>query len=311
MTPKNALAILLLTALALMAPAADLPKPALTVAVYDFAGEADAASYVKKVTTLITVNLTTETNLVLVERAELTKALKEQAFGMSGMVNPDAAAKIGQITGAKVLVSGQVMKIGDNHLIVVADVIGTETGRLFADKVEGAADNLLGLTDDLSRKIAQTISVEAGNLVAPAQETSAQRLDRIIKSIPGTNRPSVSIDIRWYTGLDPHNSAPAQSEFGTILLKAGFTVVDEKSDRKADIEITGVEHTSSPPHEGGLFSFQCVDEVKVQDRRTGAILAFVHEEATGTDASSSAAKQASRVNVIDAVAEKVLPLLAK
>ena len=58
--------LLLFAALAMIAHAADPPKPALTVAVYDFTGEADAASYVKKVTTLVTVNLTTETNLVLV-----------------------------------------------------------------------------------------------------------------------------------------------------------------------------------------------------------------------------------------------------
>ena len=39
------------------------------------------------VTTLVTADLTTETNLVLLERAELTKALNEQAFGVSGLVS--------------------------------------------------------------------------------------------------------------------------------------------------------------------------------------------------------------------------------
>src|SRR5471032_1684984 len=141
------------------------PPAALTVAVYDFKGDADASSYGNNVTTLVTADLTTETNLVLVERAELTKALNEQAFGISGMVSSDAAAKIGQITGARVLVAGQVIKTGKDHLIIVANIIGTETGRLFADKVEGAADNLSDLTSSLSRKIAQTISDQVTNLV--------------------------------------------------------------------------------------------------------------------------------------------------
>src|ERR1035437_4042653 len=154
---KQNLIILLLAMLALISSAADKPQSALTVAVYDFKGDADTASFGGKVTTLVTANLTTETNLVLVERAELTAALSEQAFGISGMVSSDAAAKIGQITGAKVLVAGQVIKTGDNHLAIVANIIGTETGRLFADKVEGAADSLSDLTSDLSRKIAQTI----------------------------------------------------------------------------------------------------------------------------------------------------------
>src|SRR5690242_11132151 len=133
----------------------------LTVAVYDFKGDGEAAGYGNNATTLVTADLTTETNLVLVERSELNKALSEQAFGASGMVSSDAAAKVGQITGAKVLVAGQVIKTGKDHLIIVANIIGTETGRLFADEVEGTADNFTSLTSDLSRKIAQTITSQA------------------------------------------------------------------------------------------------------------------------------------------------------
>jgi len=309
MTPRSALTILLSAALALIASAADAPKSALTVAVYDFAGEADAASYVKKVTTLVTVNLTTETNLVLVERAELTTALKEQALGISGMVNPEAAAQIGRITGAKVLVSGQVMKIGDNHLVVVADIIGTETGRLFAAKVEGAADNLLGLTDELSRKIAQTISDHTANLIAAAQETSAERLDRIIKGL-GTNRPTVSVNILWATDHSQH-SPTVEAEFGVLLLKAGFTVVDANSDRKPDIAITGVERASAEPRQGDLFSCHDILDLKVQERRTGKILAVEHEVGSGTAAAAFAANAASKINAVDTLGEQILPLLAK
>src|ERR1700722_7189639 len=78
--------------------------PLLTVAVYDFKGAPGAGYFGGKVTPLITADLATETNFVMVVRAELDKALNEQAFGVSGMVSSDAAAKIGQITGAKVLV---------------------------------------------------------------------------------------------------------------------------------------------------------------------------------------------------------------
>src|SRR5258706_12729152 len=80
--------------LSLLAGVIAQAAPPLTVAVYDFKGDAEAASYGNNVTTLVTANLTTETNLVMLERAELTKALSEQAFGISGMVTSDAAAKI-------------------------------------------------------------------------------------------------------------------------------------------------------------------------------------------------------------------------
>ena len=301
--------LLLFAALAMTAGAADAPKSALTVAVYDFTGEAGAASYGKMATTLVTADLTTETNLALVERKELTKTLREQAFGVSGMVSSDAAAQIGHMTGAKVLVAGQVVKTGDNHLVIVANIIGTETGRLFADQVEGGADKMMDLTSQLSRKIARTISDQTANLVAPAQETSAQRLARIVKSIPGTNRPSVSVNILLPAGIG--HSVTAESEFGIILLKAGFQVVDEKSERKPDIEITGVDDISAAPSQGGLFSYRAVIELKIQERRSGNILAFDRQESAATDAARLGADATAQVNAVDALAERVLPLLAK
>ena len=282
----------------------------LTVAVYDFQGDGGAASYGNNVTTLVTANLTTETNLVMLERAELTKALNEQAFGISGLVSSDAAARIGQITGAKVLVAGQIIKTSDNHLVIFATVIGTETGRLFADKVEGAADNLSGLTSELSRKIAQTISDQTTNLITVVQESSAERLERIIKSINGTNRPSVSLNIFYSRGKGRHGET-AEAEFGLILLKAGFTVVDDNSDRKPDIEITGLDDTSAGPRQGELFSYRAVIELKIQERRTGNIIGFDHQESTAIDAAKSGADKSAQINAIDALAERVLPLLAK
>jgi TolB-like protein len=284
----------------------------LTVAVYDFRGEAGTARFVNDVTTLVTADLTMETNLVMLERAELAKALNEQAFGISGMVSSDAAAKIGQITGAKVLVAGQVMKTGPNHLIIVANIIGTETGRLFADKVEGPGGKLADMTTDLSRKIAQTINDQATNLVAAARESGAERLDRIIKNLNGTNRPSVSVSIQFSDRRgQSHHSTIAEGEFGSVLMKAGFTVVDAHSDRKPDVEITGTETSSEGPKQGRLFSRTDVMELKVQDRRTGNIITIEHEVGSASESGWVTTIAAAQVNAVNAAAEKILPLLAK
>lgn len=305
---KTPFILTLLLAVNTIAHAADKPQSSLTVAVYDFKCSF-AENFGIKVATLVTADLTTETNLIMVERAELTKALSEQAFGISGMVSSDAAAKIGQITGAKILVAGQVIKSKENHLVIVASIIGTETGRLYAAKVEGAEDNLMELTSSLSKKIAATISEQAVNLIAPAQESSAARLERIVKSITGTNRPSVSINIFWPSRKG--HSATAEGEFGAILLKAGFTVVDANSDRKPDVEITGVADISAGPRRSGIFSFRTVIELKVQERRSGTIVAFDRQEGTATDSTRAGADRSSQVNAVDTLAERILPLLAK
>ena len=110
MRPEYIPALLLFAFLAPVVRAADEPQPALTVAVYDFTGEADAASYARKASSLVTADLAGNTNVITVERAQLSTALSEEAFGISGIVNSEAAAKIGQLTGAKVLVSGQWLR---------------------------------------------------------------------------------------------------------------------------------------------------------------------------------------------------------
>ncbi|HUA38306.1 MAG TPA: CsgG/HfaB family protein [Candidatus Sulfopaludibacter sp.] len=291
------------------------PQPPITVAVYDLSGEGDAESYGNKVTALVTADLTAETNLVMVERAELNKALREQAFGVSGIVSSDAAAKIGQITGAKVLVVGQVIKTGENHLVIVAEIIGTETARLFAPTVDGPADNLLELTSELSAKIARTISDQATNLVMPPEESHEARLERIIKSIHSTNRPNVSVYILQYNRYGTRwPDVVAENEFGALLLKAGFEVVDNNSDQKPDIEIIGEAVTSwgeASPARGGLLSINASVEVKIQEKKTGKIIAFDRQESAAIGAGETVVDQTAQVNAVDALAERVLPLLAK
>ena len=86
----------------------------LTVAVFDFESKDEAVRDLgPKVATLVNANLSAEPQIITVERAELEKVLGEQELGLSGTVYPDTAAKVGQLTGAKVLVTGRVFKADD------------------------------------------------------------------------------------------------------------------------------------------------------------------------------------------------------
>jgi TolB-like protein len=310
MNIKRNIVLALLAVSAGSAVAADKPQPPPTVAVYDFTDvDAREGHYGDKITTLVTADLTTETNFVMLERAELKRALGEQAFGASGMVSSDAASKIGQITGAKVLVSGKVIMTDKNHLVIVASIIGTETGRLFAAKVDGSTADLLNLSSDLSHKIAQTIASQTTNLLVVI-ESRADRLARIIKNIKGINRPSVSLNFEFPHGKNLH-AKTVEAELGNVLQQAGFTVVDDKSDHKPDVEITGRADTSPGPRRGDLFSSRANIEIKVQERRNGVILAVDHQETTATDASARAADLAAQVGAVCDIAERILPVLAK
>ena len=307
MNTKRHLTILLFALLALIANAADKPQAALTVAVYDFKGDSDATHFDNKVTTFVTANLASETNLVMLERADLSEVLNEQAFGISGMVSSDAAAKIGQVTGVKVLIAGQVIKTEGDHLVIVASIIGTETGRLFAAKVEGPADHLINLTLDLSRKIAQTIALQATNLVTPVLESHEERVEHILKSIEGKNRPSVSINFTANNGLGQNwRDGVIESELGAILLKAGLLRWWMRpSGTKPDLQITGSSATETGLPRGGLLTGRATVELKIQERRTGNIISFDRQETTATDLGVTAAAKAAQIKAVDDIAERI------
>ena len=301
-------ALIFLSASMLIARAVPTVLP--TVAVYDFRSSAPRrAAYGTEVTSLVTSSLAADTNLVMIERAQVARALQEQAFGASGLVSADTAAKIGQMTGAKILVTGQIILGEQGHLVIIADIIGTETGRLFAAQVQGGNNNLINLTSDLSQKISQTISDQLTNLVAPPEVSHDERVKQIVQSITGTNRPAISVLI--HRPLPRIRATTAENEFGAILLKAGFKVVDGQSDMKPDLEITGVDDISPGAARKGFFMYHAVIDLTVRRRLTGELLGFEHEEASATDTSKSAASRATEVNAVDAVAAKVLPLLGK
>src|SRR5881394_251578 len=130
--------ITLVTTLLALA-SAQAKDPVLTVAVFDFESKDEAVRDLgSKVATLLNATLSASDGLILVERAELEKALGEQELGLSGTVSADTAAKVGHLTGAKVLVTGKVIRL-DKDLMLVAKVIGTETSRVYGEVVKGAS----------------------------------------------------------------------------------------------------------------------------------------------------------------------------
>src|SRR5262245_60796217 len=113
----------------------------LSVAIFDFESKDEAVRDLgPKVATLVNANLSAEPQLITVERAELEKILGEQELGLSGTVSPETAAKVGHLTGAKVLVTGRVFK-ADKELVMVAKIIGTETSRVYGEIVKSTASS--------------------------------------------------------------------------------------------------------------------------------------------------------------------------
>jgi TolB-like protein len=73
----------------------------------------------------------------VVERAQLQKVLKEQQLGMTGMISQETAARVGELLGVKVIITGSVIQIG-NTVEVNARLINVEDGSILkAEKIRG------------------------------------------------------------------------------------------------------------------------------------------------------------------------------
>jgi hypothetical protein len=318
--------ILALTFVAGTVVAADAPQ--VSVAIFDFQSPYPVRlrNDIKLVSSLLTADLSSNPRLTLVDRAELNKVLKEQAFGLSGDISPETAAKIGQLVGAKILVTGQIFSVGDEvganleksennangKILIVANVIGAETGRIFAQREQGERGELVKMADDLSVKISETVTSQFTNLIAAGPVSTTRQIQDIISKLPARPRPSVSVQIDEQFLNIKKPGQTSQVELGALFKEAGFEVADEHSDKQPDILITG-SATSSVNGKGhdGLISSSATLNVKAQERLTGKILILDRQDSTAVDLNRQMSAKKALQDAADKLAVRVIPVLAQ
>lgn len=287
------------------------PTDVLTVAVFDFESKDEAVRDLgPKVATLVNANLSAEPQLITVERAELEKVLGEQELGLSGTVMPDSAAKVGQLTGAKVLVTGRVFK-ADEQTIIVAKIIGSETSRVYGEVVTGKPGAAItDLSAELAKKIAADVTQKGDTLVAKV-ESREDRVAKIKKKLGDKKLPAVSVKIsEQHFGqfvIDP----AAQTELSLILQQCGFTVVDSGSTNKPDVEITGEALSEFGMQKGNLKSCRARIEIKARDVASGNIISVDRQTSVAVDLAEHIAAKTALQNGAGELAGRLLPKLAQ
>jgi len=283
----------------------------LTVAVFDFDSKDEAVhSLGPKVATLLNAYLSAEPNLMTVERAELDKALSEQELGLSGTVSPDTAAKVGNLTGAKVLVTGRVFKT-DTELFIVAKIIGTETSRVYGEIVQGGVDaSISALSENLAKKIAADVAAKGDTLVAKV-ESREERIAKLKKELGDKKLPVVSVKIpEQHFGqhvIDP----AAQTELSLILQQCGFTLADDVSTNRPTIEITGEAFSELGMSKGNLKSCRARIEIKARDVASGNIISVDRQTSVGVDIAEHVAAKTALQNGAGELAERIIPKLVQ
>lgn len=287
------------------AQAAD--KQILTVAVFDFETQDQAlADLGPELAVLVSANLSLDERLITVERAELNKLLGEQELGLSGTIQADTAAKVGQLTGAKVLVTGRAFEAG-NKLLVVAKIISTETGRVYGAIVRGvSAEAVDDMATELATKIGDTIGEKGETLLARVR-TRQERIDALKGALGGKPRPFVSVRIaeRHFGGpvIDP----AAETELALMLGETGFTVLDTRAKENPQIRFEGEAFSAYGLRKGNLFSCRARVELKAIEVATGRILATDRQTSVAVDIAEQTAAKSALQEAAAILAERMIP----
>lgn len=283
----------------------------LTVAVFDFETKDDSAKDLGgKAATLINAYLSAEPAVMTVERTDLQKLMGEQELGLSGNVSAASAAKVGQLTGAKVIVTGRIFTVG-NDIMMVSKVISSETSRVYGEVVKGASPNAVdAMSQEMAKKIGIIVDQKGDTLVAKVP-THEERVAKIKDSLKGKQLPLISVKIAEQHYGGPIIDPAAETEFGLLLRETGFTLADVQSTAKVEIELTGEAFSEFGMRKGNLYSCKARVEIKAVEKGSGKILWTDRQTSVGMDIAERTAAKTALQNAAAQLAERVLPKLGK
>jgi hypothetical protein len=266
---------------------------------------AGVAGFGEQAANIIFAKMSENPSLWLVERTDLDKILKEAELNISGAVNPGQAIQIGQLTGAKLIVTGSVFKVKDKTFIV-AKIISTETSRVLGKSVDGT-DAFDALVAKLAKDVNQTISKDAKKLMPVIRERE-DIIYALKKLIGNEKKPKLYVKIEErHVGsvtVDP----AAETEMQVICKELGFDVTTVEND--ADILIKGEGFSEFAGRRGNLVSIKSRLEVKVLDK-AGNLVAVDKQTTAEVDLAEQIAGKKALQEASAKIAERILPKIVK
>ncbi|HCE44984.1 MAG TPA: hypothetical protein DET40_15700 [Lentisphaeria bacterium] len=277
-----------------------------TVAVLPFTESgAGVAGLGEQAANILFAKMSANPNVWMVERTDLDKILKEAELNISGAVNPNQAIQIGQLTGAKILVTGSVFKVKDKTFLI-AKVISTETSRVLGKSVDGLG-GIDALSEKLAEQVNETITKDAGKLMPQIREHKDIVAD-LKKSIGDAKKPKVYVKIEErHVGsvtIDP----AAETEMQVICKELGFEVTTSEND--AELLIKGEGFSEFAGRRGNLVSIKSRLEIKVLDK-SGNIVAVDKQTTAEVDLAEQVAGKKALQEAAAKIAERILPKIVK
>lgn len=283
--------------------------PPVTLAVLDFDSSLpDKPSAGKDASVLLASLLSAQDGLQLVERADLEKLLGETELALSGAVTPDGAAKIAQLTGARLLVTGRLFS-ADGTTYAVTKVISTENSRVFGQTRKSApGESYTTAVEALAGEIAAVIGEKKAELLRE-DETREEKLTRLRAAIAGKALPSVYVNIPEEHISRRIPDPAAQTEIQKLLQDVGFPLAADS--QSAGVIVTGEAFSEAAGRRGNLVSCRARVEVKVSRKAAPDRIQVDRQAGVALDLAENMAAKTALQHAGGLLAERLVPLLAQ
>ncbi len=179
--------------------------PRLRIAVVEFENKTSyGARLGSAAADILMTELVRTDRFILVERAKLSKLLEEQKLGLSGVIEPETAARMGRLLGAAAIITGAVsefgVRTGGSDLLIVeskkqtaeaavdARIVDVETGAiLHAESGRGEAASSSGTFLGLGSSAGYDEALE-GKALRAAIQGLARSLSEHLAALPWSCR---------------------------------------------------------------------------------------------------------------------------
>jgi len=271
------------------------------LAIFEFNGNDRPSSKTAEfIDELLSVELTLNSSIVLVEREEIKKVTDELSLSLSGLVSQTDMISAGGLLGANFLVTGKVFHIDDSTYII-AKVISVETGAVKSLKIKQSHNvDIDTMSSELSKKIISNItSIASGKNLGSVKKEEI----KVNKDTFQGDKPSVTIRIKEVhmnsRVLDP----AAETRIIQFGLKAGYEVLEwgAKGALKSDVIIKGEGFTETSSQRGGILSVRARLEVRAIERSSGKLLYMGHKSSVVLDVSPIVAGKKALENAASAL----------